>query len=154
MPLAGAPSAIVGIHGGKPDKHRGVAGLSQARRWIDRASPYALPLLLAAGVGALSLSRVLERAGEPALPLDDSFIHVQYARRLAEGHPFEFTIGAAYTSGATSFLWPALLVPWFWLGAGDAAPIVATWVMGWLLHAAVALETARLAEPLLSLIHI
>lgn len=91
---------------------------------------------------------MLERAGEPALPLDDSFIHLQYARRLAEGHLFEFTTGATYTSGATSFLWPALLVPWFWIGAGDSAPIVATWVLGWLLHAAVALETVRLAEPL------
>lgn len=125
-----------------------MAGNTHARRWIDRASPYALPLLLTAGVGLMALSRVFERAGEPALPLDDSFIHLQYARRLAEGHFFEFTTGASYTSGATSFLWPALLAPWFWVGAGETAPIVATWLMGWLLHGAVALETARLAEPL------
>jgi hypothetical protein len=119
-----------------------------AQRLLRRTGPYAIPLVAAALVAWLCLSRVLERAGGPAVPLDDSYIHLQYARQLSHGELFRYTPGAAYSSGATSFLWPLLLAPTFWLGLGDTFPLVVGWVLGFLLHAAVILETARLAEGL------
>src|SRR5262245_44301264 len=49
--------------------------------------------------------------GEICFPLDDTFIYLQYARAIAEGHPFVYTAGNAPTTGATSLLYPFLLVP-------------------------------------------
>ena len=49
-----------------------------------------------------------------APPLDDTFIHFQYAKQLARGHFFEYQDGEGVSTGATSFLYPVLLAP-FWL---------------------------------------
>ncbi len=49
--------------------------------------------------------------GEISLPLDDSFIYLQYSKAIAEGHPFIYTKGNAPTTGATSLAYPLLLVP-------------------------------------------
>lgn len=43
------------------------------------------------------------------MPLDDVYIHFQYARSLAEGTPYVYNTGEAPTSGATSFLYPIIL---------------------------------------------
>lgn len=50
------------------------------------------------------------------LPLDDAYIHFQYARALAEGHPFRYNADQPPTSGATSLLYPPLLAVGYWLG--------------------------------------
>lgn len=42
-------------------------------------------------------------------PLDDTFIHFDFARSLARLRPFEWTAGGGYSSGATSWLYPILL---------------------------------------------
>jgi hypothetical protein len=68
------------------------------------------------GIVAFQVGRLLrvERSitgGEICLPLDDSFIYLQYAKAIAEGHPFIYTPGNAPTTGATSLLYPVLLVP-------------------------------------------
>jgi hypothetical protein len=42
-------------------------------------------------------------------PLDDTFIHFDFARSFARLHPFEWTQGGGYSSGATSWLYPMLL---------------------------------------------
>jgi hypothetical protein len=65
--------------------------------------------------------RALEAATSGALgpwsaPLDDVFIHFDFARQAARGHPFEWSPGAGYSSGGTSLLYPFVLVPGFWLG--------------------------------------
>ncbi len=114
----------------------------------ERARPYVLPLLGSLVVAALCIARILERAGEPALPLDDSFIHLQYAKRLAAGHWFSYAPGDGYSSGATSLLWPAAVAPFFWLGLRDLELVWVVWLLGTLLHAAVALEAARLGAGL------
>jgi hypothetical protein len=49
--------------------------------------------------------------GGLSLPLDDSFIYLQYSRAIAEGHPFVYTPGNAPTTGATSLGYPILLLP-------------------------------------------
>ncbi len=42
-------------------------------------------------------------------PLDDVFIHFDYARATALGHPFEWTVGNGYSSGNTSLTYPFVL---------------------------------------------
>jgi hypothetical protein len=49
-------------------------------------------------------------------PLDDVFIHFDFARSAARGHPFEWSAGNGYSSGGTSLLYPFVLVPGIWLG--------------------------------------
>ncbi|XYH99583.1 hypothetical protein ACMHYB_07425 [Sorangium sp. So ce1128] len=121
---------------------------SPLRALAARASPY-VPALVASGVlGALCIRAVLDQAGRPALPLDDAFIHMQYARRLAEGGFFSFVAGDGYSTGATSLLWPVLLAPFYALGLRDLSLVHAIWALGLVFHAALAVETARLARPL------
>ncbi len=63
-------------------------------------------LALAAGV-ALFRARELAIAGPvgwTAFPLDDSFIHLQFARNLAEGHGFAYNPGVP-VAGSTAPLW-------------------------------------------------
>lgn len=114
----------------------------------DRSRPYWPALCASSLLGAICIYAILDRVGRPAMPLDDSFIHLQYARRLTEGGFMSFVPGRGYTSGATSFLWPILLAPFYAVGFRGLALVVATWILGTLAHAAVATETARVTEPL------
>ena len=118
------------------------------RAFADRFAPYVPALILSSLVGYLATRGILQRTGEPAAPLDDAFIHLQYARRLAEGHFFSFVPGEGYSSGATSPLWPVLLAPFHALGLRGVALLDAAWALGTLAHAAVAGETYRLASRL------
>ncbi len=54
--------------------------------------------------------------GQILLPLDDVYIHFQYARQLAAGQPYVYNPGLPPTSGATSFLYPYLLAAGYLLG--------------------------------------
>ncbi len=105
-----------------------------------------LPLALAARAGV---------AGAPPgwlLPLDDAYIFVRYAQQAARGRPWQWNTGEPST-GASSALWPWLLVPPHWL-SGELAVwslwsrwlgVASLWALG--LAAARALRAARLAEP-------
>ncbi|WP_438008426.1 hypothetical protein WME89_06800 [Sorangium sp. So ce321] len=142
-PLASAPPAPLASTRAAPSP-----APSPLRALAARAAPYA-PALVASGfLGALCIRAVLEQAGRPALPLDDAFIHMQYARRLAEGSFFSFVAGDGYSTGATSLLWPVLLAPFYALGLRDLSLVYAIWALGLVFHAALAVETARLARPL------
>jgi len=50
-----------------------------------------------------------QTGGEWSAPLDDVFIHFDYARATAHGHPFEWTVGNGYSSGNTSLTYPFVL---------------------------------------------
>ncbi len=50
-----------------------------------------------------------QTGGEWSAPLDDVFIHFDYARSTAEGHPFEWVVGNGYSSGNTSITYPFVL---------------------------------------------
>jgi hypothetical protein len=105
-----------------------------------------LPLEVAARTGV---------AGAPPgwlLPLDDAYIFVRYAQQAARGRPWQWNTGEPST-GASSALWPWLLVPAHWL-FGDLAGwsrwsrwtgVASLWALG--LAAVRALRAARLAEP-------
>ncbi len=54
--------------------------------------------------------------GNLLMPLDDVYIHFQYARQLAFGQPYVYNPGQPPTSGATSFLYPFILALGYLIG--------------------------------------
>jgi hypothetical protein len=106
---------------------------------------------LAAAVAFLAqrtLSGVLSKVGHAAAPLDDAYIHFQYARAIAEGHPMRFRAGEPITSGATSLLWPAVLAPFWTLGARGDDIVWVAWVISFVALGALAWEAVQLADRL------
>src|SRR5689334_9217826 len=99
-------------------------------------------------LAAMTTHAVLERTHGPAVPLDDTYIHFQYARALATGHPFRYTEGATPTPGATSLLWPMILAPFYAIGFRGVRIIWAAWALGWVSLGLLAWETRRLATGL------
>jgi hypothetical protein len=61
----------------------------------------------------LAKERVL---GTWSAPLDDVFIHFDFARETARGKPFQWSTGAGYSSGGTSLLYPFVLAIGYLLG--------------------------------------
>jgi hypothetical protein len=97
------------------------------------------------------VQRILSATGgAPAVPLDDSYIHFQFARSFAEGHPFVYSPGALPVPGATSLLWPALLALPQLFGVQGTALIPWVWALGYLSLALLAYETTRAAEGVTS----
>lgn len=66
-----------------------------------------------------------QTGGEWSAPLDDVFIHFDYARATAQGHPFEWVAGNGYSSGNTSLTYPLVLALGWLSGFRD------TWLMKW-----------------------
>ncbi|MFN7147194.1 MAG: hypothetical protein ACK4YP_25730, partial [Myxococcota bacterium] len=81
--------------------------------------------------------------GELSPPLDDAFIHFQYARRMAEGAPFSYQAGDGFSSGATSLIWPAVLAVGWRLGFQDVSLYVWTLLLNTVLLAAAGTFTYR-----------
>ncbi|HMJ14477.1 MAG TPA: hypothetical protein VK524_23840 [Polyangiaceae bacterium] len=122
--------------------------LRSQSRW-PLAARYALALAVSALLGWTAISAILERTGgEPAVPLDDTFIHFQYARSFIAGAPLRYTEGAEPAAGATSLLWPAGLAVFMAAGLRDLSIVWVTWAFGFLALALLAVETRRLAEGL------
>jgi hypothetical protein len=112
---------------------------------------HAFRLAITVVLGVLSIRRVLATTGgEPAVPLDDAFIHFQYARSFWEGRGFAYTPGAVPAAGATSLLWPLLLALPYGLGLRGELVIWAAWAFGWVALLALGYETRRASERLLS----
>ncbi len=59
--------------------------------------------------------------GDFPVPLDDVFIHFDFARSLCRGHPFEWVAGQGFSSGETSPLYAALLASGWAVGFRGAA---------------------------------
>jgi hypothetical protein len=121
----------------------------RVERFVSAAWRY-VPLGLVMGLLAQrTTATILARnGGEPGVPLDDAYIHFQYARSLAEGRFYAFMPGEGYTSGATSLLWPAALAPFYLLGLRDTSIVWAAWGLGWFFFALLVAEVFRLAERL------
>ncbi|MCS6900619.1 MAG: hypothetical protein RMJ98_13430 [Myxococcales bacterium] len=66
-----------------------------------------------------------QTGGEWSAPLDDVFIHFNYARATARGYPFQWTEGNGYSSGGTSLLYPLVLALGYW--AGFRGPELMVW---------------------------
>ena len=54
--------------------------------------------------------------GPWSAPLDDVFIHFDFARSAARGRPFEWSYGNGYSSGGTSLVYPFVLAAGYRLG--------------------------------------
>jgi len=116
---------------------------------VKRAALAGGPLAAAVAlVAQRALSGVIARVGHPAALLDDAYIHFQYARAIAEGHPMRFQAGEPITSGATSLLWPAVLAPFWALGARGDTIVWAAWVLSFTALGALAGEAASLTHRL------
>lgn len=57
--------------------------------------------------------------GPWSAPLDDVFIHFDFARSTAYGYPFQWVVGNGYSSGGTSILYPFVLSIGYLLGWRD-----------------------------------
>ncbi len=83
-----------------------------------------LPLIcagLAGFQGLIFAGAQLAFNGALSFPLDDSFIHLQYAKQIARGGFFHYQDGQPVTSGATSILYAFVLAPGYALGfQGDS----------------------------------
>jgi hypothetical protein len=110
------------------------------------ASRAAQLLLLAAGLLACLLYFFAEVYARHHLgfPLDDSFIHLQFARNLATGHGLSYNPGQ-FVTGSTAPLWTALLALLFLLPGN-----IVLWVkvLGVALYLAGIDATRRLADEL------
>ncbi|HEY3664866.1 MAG TPA: hypothetical protein VGL19_02655, partial [Polyangiaceae bacterium] len=120
-------------------------------RWLRIArSPWTF-VLAAIVPAALAIHGVLgENGGAPAVPLDDSYIHFQFAHSFATLHPFVYSPGAAPVAGATSLLWPLLLAVPQLFGVRGLALIPWAWAFGFLALGLLAHEAARAAERVTS----
>jgi hypothetical protein len=58
----------------------------------------------------------LAAASKWSAPLDDVFIHFDFARSTARGYPFEWSEGNGYSSGGTSLLYPFVLALGYRIG--------------------------------------
>jgi hypothetical protein len=112
---------------------------------VKRSIPIVLATLVLAWASVFGIYRKLSHAGAP---LDDAFIHFQYARAWAELHPFRFQAGEPMTTGATSLLWPALLAPFHALGARDVRILWPAWAMSFAALGLLAHEAKELTRPL------
>ena len=115
------------------------------------ARRHALRLSLLLGLAFLTLRSVLRATGGvPAVPLDDAFIHFEYARSFWEGRGFAYTQGAAPVPGATSLLWPLLFTLPYGLGLRAERVIWAAWLFGWAALGMLGYETRRASQRLVS----
>jgi hypothetical protein len=102
-------------------------------------------IVVVAALSAAALGTWMEWAQTaPGFPLDDTWIHLQFARNLAEGQGFSFNAGIP-SSGSTAPLWTLVLAVPLALGV---SPLVAGKVLGLLLAVIAALAAARLTLAL------
>lgn len=98
------------------------AGREQWTAWL------ALVLAVAVVV-TLYLALSLSVSADPLLmPLDDTYIHFQYARQMAHGQPMVYVDGDPATTGGTSLLYPPLLALGYIVGFTGWA--LAYWALG------------------------
>src|SRR5512138_3978300 len=112
---------------------------STASQWqIDSWVVIAFAALIAV-LFYLITSELIFRIG---FPLDDAWIHLTYARNLAEHGEWAFRLGER-SAGSTSPLWTVLLSVGFFI---NLAPYIWTYLLGWVvltLLAGCAEKTAR-----------
>ncbi|HXJ80063.1 MAG TPA: hypothetical protein VMS64_15430 [Candidatus Methylomirabilis sp.] len=68
--------------------------------------------VLALGLFLLRQRQIAGTAGFSSFPLDDSWIHMHFARNLAEGHGFSYNVGVP-VGGSTAPLWTLILAATF-----------------------------------------
>lgn len=112
---------------------------------------FPLALLGATLLGVAFAFASFARNGALVPPLDDAFIHFQYTELMAAGQPYAYIPNEGYSSGATSLLWPILLLPGLGLGLSGMGLYLWALLLGVLGMAGAATFTwrwlAKLADP-------
>jgi hypothetical protein len=85
--------------------------------------------------------------GAWSAPLDDVFIHFDYARATARGYPFQWSEGNGFSSGNTSLSYPFALALGYWVGFRDMAIMRWAAIVACVSILAFFLAAGRLAEP-------
>lgn len=81
-------------------------------------------ILLALTQGAIFVGAQASYTGALSFPLDDSYIHLQYAKQIARGEYFRYQDGDPVSTGATSVLYVHLLALGYLIGfRGELFPI-------------------------------
>ena len=105
------------------------------------------PLMLCVGLfqiaGYYLAGTLASPDGSMAVPQPDTLLYCQAARRIAEGHPFSFSDGAAACTGTTSVLYPFLLAIPYLLGAKGDSLLTAGFVLNALFYIAFLLGWAK-----------
>lgn len=129
--------------------HRGTRALQQPlipamRSILERRSGAVLGAILALGAAASLAMLALAYASNGSLgfPLDDPWIHLQFARNLSEFGTFSYFGREMATSGSTSPLYTFLLGGGFLVGAHELASSYALGIAGLLWAAASARRIA------------
>ncbi len=120
----------------RPAEKRAAPATGLAIRWLLGAA-----LVLAAGYAAVALYL---RDGVPGFPLDDSWIHLQFARNLAAGSGLSYNAGEL-VPGSTAPLWTAILSLVFLL---PGSPVVWAWLLGSACYLGAVHATRALAREL------
>ncbi len=89
-------------------------------------------LLMAFLQGSLFVGTQLALTGTPSSPLDDTYIHLQYAKQIAQGHYFQYQEGEPVTSGETSFLYAHILAIGYLIGFHGSGLLVWAYLIAWL----------------------
>lgn len=119
-----------------------------SRERVRRYLPFLPLVVVTALLARASILAVIAKVGHPGATLDDAYIHFQYARAIAEGHPFRFQAGEPISTGATSFLWPVVLAVPYLFGWHGEALMWPAWVLSYAALGGLAYEAYRLARPL------
>jgi hypothetical protein len=120
-----------------------------AARRVDRAA-WAL-CCIGAGLVFLvyyGMNIAVSGVGQPLMPLDDAYIHFQYARQIAGGQFYVYNPGLPPTSGATSFIYPYLLAAGYLIGFQELSLGLWALILGALALALSAYLVYRLAASL------
>ncbi len=117
--------------------------------WMRRALIAAIVAVYAVGVGGLHLWVMREELEEKvSVPIDDTYIHLQYARELARGNLFSYQPGEGYSTGCTSPLYVILLAVPHAMGFKGNQMVLLTLALGCLWLGATTLLLLRLGRQL------
>jgi len=108
-----------------------------AAGWWRRLGPVLILILFCSLVTALHFTtlRKTMNGWNWSVPVDDTYIHLHYARGIASGHPFRYHAEDGYSTGCTSPLYVALLSGFFVAGLDGMDMVPVTLLLGgvWLL---------------------
>jgi hypothetical protein len=114
---------------------------SIASTWLVDPRPVLAVAALLATLFYLLMSAVIFRIG---FPLDDTWIHLTYARNFAEHGEWAYRLGER-SAGSTSPLWTFLLAIGFFL---NLAPYAWTYFLGWVVLTLLAIQAEYAARKL------